>query len=45
MGKVEKTQGKAIITVTDSGRRKPSENVQKLMEPFFTTKPPGKGTG
>jgi PAS domain S-box-containing protein len=33
------------IEVTDSGDGIPVANREKIMEPFFTTKPPGKGTG
>lgn len=33
------------ISVTDSGKGIPSEVVEKLMQPFFTTKPVGQGTG
>lgn len=34
-----------MIAVTDSGPGIPKEISGKIMEPFFTTKPPGKGTG
>lgn len=33
------------VTVTDSGRGIPKENVDKIMQPFFTTKQVGQGTG
>lgn len=33
------------ITVTDSGLGVPEAIREKIMSPFFTTKPPGKGTG
>jgi signal transduction histidine kinase len=33
------------IVVTDSGSGIPASTAQKIMSPFFTTKPPGKGTG
>jgi signal transduction histidine kinase len=33
------------IRVSDSGRGVPQEIRDKIMTPFFTTKPPGKGTG
>ena len=36
---------KIIISVTDSGRGIPSMVVDKMMNPFFTTKEVGKGTG
>ncbi len=35
----------ALISITDSGRGIPAEIVEKLMQPFFTTKELGKGTG
>ncbi len=34
-----------MIEFTDTGVGIPSENVDKIMEPFFTTKEEGKGTG
>lgn len=34
-----------VFSVTDSGRGIPEENVDKVFNPFFTTKGPGKGTG
>lgn len=34
-----------VIRVTDSGNGIPDEIVQKMMQPFFTTKDIGKGTG
>lgn len=36
---------KVIVHVTDSGTGIPKEIAEKLMRPFFTTKPTGKGTG
>lgn len=33
------------LTITDSGHGIPSEIVDKIMQPFFTTKQVGKGTG
>lgn len=35
----------AVIRVTDSGCGIPAEHLDKIFNPFFTTKPPGKGTG
>lgn len=42
---LEVTDTLAKIYVTDSGLGIPQEIVDRLMEPFFTTKEPGKGTG
>jgi PAS domain S-box-containing protein len=36
---------KAVIKVSDSGTGIPKENIQKIFNPFFTTKEVGKGTG
>ncbi|MGI6211479.1 MAG: ATP-binding protein [Anaerovoracaceae bacterium] len=35
----------AVITCRDNGPGIPKENIESLFNPFFTTKPPGKGTG
>jgi PAS domain S-box-containing protein len=37
--------GTRIIRVTDRGHGIPTGNLGKVMEPFFTTKEPGEGTG
>jgi signal transduction histidine kinase len=34
-----------VLSVTDSGRGVPPELHDKIMQPFFTTKPEGKGSG
>ncbi len=39
------SKDKLIITCTDSGKGIPFPIVQKMMQPFFTTKEVGKGTG
>jgi two-component system NtrC family sensor kinase len=37
--------GHAVITVKDNGTGIPDEIKDKIMQPFFTTKPTGEGTG
>jgi signal transduction histidine kinase len=39
------TDLKAIISIGDTGPGIPQEHMRKIFEPFYTTKPPGKGTG
>lgn len=34
-----------VLSVTDSGKGIPEENLKKIFNPFFTTKPVGEGTG
>lgn len=41
----EKTGTEIIITITDSGRGIPKENLSKIFQPFFSSKEYGKGTG
>jgi len=38
-------KGSIIITVKDNGTGIPEEVKEKIMQPFFTTKPTGEGTG
>lgn len=40
-----RAEGGIVITVADSGPRIPDDLIEKIMTPFFTTKPVGKGTG
>lgn len=40
-----KTGNKVIITVKDNGNGIPKTIVDKIFQPFFTTKPTGQGTG
>ncbi len=37
--------GRIFISITDSGNGIPDDIVKKMMNPFFTTKAPGRGTG
>ena len=41
----EKTDKHVIITVSDNGNGIPKNIVDKIFQPFFTTKPTGQGTG
>jgi len=38
-------QGKASVSVRDTGSGILPEHLNRIMDPFFTTKPPGQGTG
>jgi signal transduction histidine kinase len=38
-------RGEVCITVKDNGNGIPSNVVDKIFQPFFTTKPTGQGTG
>ena len=41
----EKADGKILIKVKDNGNGIPKDIVDKIFQPFFTTKPTGSGTG
>ena len=40
-----RADGKAVITIRDTGSGMPPEIVRRIFDAFFTTKPPGIGTG
>lgn len=42
---IKERDGKAVLTVQDSGRGIKPEDVAKMFTPFFTTKASGEGTG
>ncbi len=42
---LEASNGSVIIRIQDDGSGIPAESRDKIFEPFYTTKPPGKGTG
>ncbi len=41
----KKENGKAVIKVTDNGSGIPQNLLDKVFQPFFSTKPSGQGTG
>ena len=45
VGKESERGGWVDIAIEDTGQGIPEENLSKVLEPFFTTKPEGQGTG
>ncbi|MBK9731822.1 MAG: histidine kinase [Chitinophagaceae bacterium] len=41
----KKAGGKAVITISDNGNGIPQHAMERIFQPFFTTKPTGQGTG
>jgi signal transduction histidine kinase len=41
----KKSENHVLITVSDNGNGVPQKIVDKIFQPFFTTKPTGQGTG
>jgi PAS domain S-box-containing protein len=35
----------AVLSISDTGRGMPADVIERVFEPFFTTRPPGQGTG
>lgn len=42
---IQQQDGNVQVKITDSGQGIPTEVLPKIFQPFFTTKPPGEGSG
>jgi len=42
---IDQNDQEAIVTISDTGKGIPEEILEKIFQPFFSTKPPGEGTG
>jgi signal transduction histidine kinase len=45
LGRDDAGRAVAVVTVTDAGPGIPPERIERIFEPFYTTKPEGRGTG
>jgi signal transduction histidine kinase len=43
--RAETSLGEVAVEITDTGRGIPEAQLERIWEPFFTTKPPGSGNG